>query len=234
HSVGVPSVNPAARAIRHRAVGRAARKAPYAHPLIHRSAGYILSLLPTGAEVFLQVTENCVLLAVLDHVSVTHHHGHTGYGGEEWSTPVCAPGPVCPEGVAGQGARTDSGRVKCTVSRVISCSETVMCPNPASAWTISSTRCCGADAPAVRPTGSLPRSQSGRMSRASSTRWAGVLHRSASSTSRRELEELVDPTTNRTSDSCAISLTASCRLVLASQMSSELGPRREGKRARRA
>src|SRR5699024_11945245 len=51
-------------ASRPRAGGRAGRKAPDAHPLIHRSAGYILSLLPTGAKVFLQATETCVLLAV--------------------------------------------------------------------------------------------------------------------------------------------------------------------------
>ena len=49
----------------------------------------------------------------------------------------------------------------------------------------------------------------------SSIKYAGVCSRSATSTRRREFDEFGEPTTSTTSDSRAISRTATCRLVVA-------------------
>src|ERR687894_407828 len=66
--------------------------------------------------------------------------------------------------------RTAAGRVKCTVSRVVSRSTTVTGPSCARAAMTASTSRGGAEAPAGNPTTPTPSSHSGRMSLGSSMR----------------------------------------------------------------
>src|SRR5579859_1233930 len=105
--------------------------------------------------------------------------------------------------------RTWGGSLNWISSRATVRSSKLTVPRPSSARTTPSTSCSGADAPAVRPTRWTPARRSGGMSPPSSTSRAGQPARSATSTSRLELDELAEPTTSTRSHSAASARTAS-------------------------
>ncbi len=107
------------------------------------------------------------------------------------------------------------GSMKRTSSSTVFSSETLSAPRSRKNSTRSSTRSSGALAPEVMPTVSTPSSHSSWTWWWKSIRWESTPCSRATSTSRTEFDELVEPITRIRSHSPASSLTACWRLVVA-------------------
>src|SRR5919204_2586050 len=110
---------------------------------------------------------------------------------------------------------SSAGTPNRTFSLMPSLSLTSSGPNPSNATTSSWTIRSGAEAPAVTPTVRAPSSQAGSTSATPSTSRARQPARSATSTSRIELDEFGEPTTRIASQQAASSLIASWRFWVA-------------------
>src|SRR5581483_296231 len=110
---------------------------------------------------------------------------------------------------------TSFGRRNRRDSVVVVCSSTSAPPSAATASIKPLTTDSGADAPADTPTVAARASQERSTSVSSSTRYAGVCSRSATSTRRSEFDEVREPTTITTSERRATSRTAAWRFVVA-------------------